>query len=220
MRCLLRQDNVEVLHQYLTLWLEIELIPYQNRLDKYLEQGQGKMADILDIIENIDTIYNSNSSLAILKDFERVFDELDMYVFENWKDGELVSGPKVERHWVTCEFMWPKDKMPNPDAAKRLSEHGCGVKYKKDVLVQPRRIKTPNDIRPGTKKGKLDESPIWVVEVTMPKKLILDIFRGYHQQMMDDVTPIDEVKAPELAPPPESQAVVQQDAAAGAENVA
>jgi hypothetical protein len=32
------------------------------------------MRDILDIIENVDTIYNSNSSLAILKDFERVFD--------------------------------------------------------------------------------------------------------------------------------------------------
>ena len=53
------------------------------------------MADILDIIENINTIYNSNSSLAILKDYERVFDELDMYVFENWRDGELVSGPQA-----------------------------------------------------------------------------------------------------------------------------
>jgi hypothetical protein len=39
------------------------------------------MADILDIIENISTIYESNSSLAILKDYERVFDELDLYVF-------------------------------------------------------------------------------------------------------------------------------------------
>jgi hypothetical protein len=29
------------------------------------------MHDILDIIENINTIYNNNNSLAILKDFER-----------------------------------------------------------------------------------------------------------------------------------------------------
>ena len=156
------------------------------------------MADILDIIENIDSLYNSNTSLAILKDYERVFDELDLYVFENWRDGELVAGPKVERHWVTCSFMWPKDKMPNPEAGKRLTEYGCQVKYKRDVLIKPRKIQDPDDMRPGTKKGKLDESPIWVVEVTMPKKLILDIFRGYHSQLLDD---IEETKTPEAEIP-------------------
>jgi hypothetical protein len=170
------------------------------------------MADILDIIENINEIYNNNTSLSILKDYERVFDELDLYVFENWRDGELVSGPRVERHWVTCEFMWPQSKMPNPEAGKRLSEYGCGVKYKRDVLIKPRRIKTPDDIRPGTKKGKLDEHPIWVVEVTMPKKLMLDIFRGHHQQMMDELEPANDQKAPELQPPPEGEAIVQQGA--------
>lgn len=166
------------------------------------------MADILDIIENINTIYNSNSSLAILKDYERVFDELDLYVFENWRDGELVSGPKVERHWVTCEFMWPKDKMPNPEAGKRLSEYGCGVKYKKDILVKPRKIRTPDDIRPGTQKGKLDEHPIWIVEVSMPKKLMLEVFRGYQSQELD---PANDQKAPELQPPPEGEALQQQE---------
>lgn len=179
------------------------------------------MADILDIIENINELYNSNSSLAILKDYERVFDELDLYVFENWRDGELVSGPRVERHWVTCEFMWPKDKMPNPEAGKRLSEYGCGVKYKKDILVKPRKIKNPDDIRPGTRKGKLDEHPIWVVEVTMPKKLMLDIFRGHHEKMMSEVTPTDTQRAPELQAPPEGEALAQQQAPEqGAGNVA
>ena len=175
------------------------------------------MADILDIIENINEIYNNNTSLAILKDYERVFDELDLYVFENWRDGELVSGPRVDRHWVTCEFMWPQAKMPNPDACKRLSEYGCGVKYKKDVLIKPRKIKTPDDIRPGTKKGKLDEHPIWVVEITMPKKLMLDIFRGHHQQMMDELEPANDQKAPELQPPPAGEMIAQQE---GGTNVA
>jgi len=166
------------------------------------------MADILDIINNISTIYESNSSLAILKDYERVFDELDLYVFENWRDGELIQGPKIERHWVTCSFMWPKDKMPNPEAGKRLTEYGCAVKYRKDVLIKPRKIKNPDDIRPGTKKGKLDEHPIWVVEVTMPKKLMLDIFRGYHNQLMDDLGKNEDI--PELQAPPAGEAVQQQ----------
>ena len=174
------------------------------------------MADILDIIENISTIYESNSSLAILKDYERVFDELDLYVFENWQDGELISGPQVERHWVTCSFMWPKDKMPNPEAGKRLTEYGCQVKYKKDTLVKPRKIKKPDDVRPGSKQGKLDEHPIWVVEVTMPKKLMLDIFRGYHNQLMDDLGIDKNITAPELQAPPAGEAVQAQEAPAAA----
>ena len=119
--------------------------------------------------------------------------------------------------------MWPENKMPNPEAAKRLSEYGCGVKYKRDVLIQPRKIKKPEDVRPGTQKGKLDESPIWVVEIAMPKKLMLDIFRGYHEQMMDDINPVNDQMAPELQPPPEGEAVASQEPAAaepGAINVA
>lgn len=165
------------------------------------------MRDILDIIENIDTIYNSNSSLAILKDYERVFDELDLYVFENWAEGEIVDGPQVDRHWVTCSFMWPKEKMPNPEAAKRLSEYGCNVKYIRDTLIKPRKIKTPDDLRPGTKKGKLDESPIWIVEIAMPKKLMLEIFRGYHNQLMDELEPANNQEATELVTPPAGEAV-------------
>lgn len=175
------------------------------------------MADILDIIENIQTIYSNNSSLAILKDYERVFDELDLYVFENWKEGELVSGPKVERHWVTCEFMWPHAKMPNPEAAKRLSEYGCQIKYKRDTLIKPRPIKDPDDIRPGTKKGKLDESPIWVVEVSMPKKLILDVFRGYRNELDADLEPANNQTAPVVASQPAEQAATE---GTGEENAA
>jgi hypothetical protein len=175
------------------------------------------MADILDIIENIQTIYSNNSALAILKDYERVFDELDLYVFENWKEGELVSGPKVERHWVTCEFMWPKEKMPNPEAAKRLGEYGCQIKYKRDTLIKPRPIKDPDDIRPGSKKGKLDESPIWVVEVSMPKKLILDVFRGYRNELDAELAPANNQSAPVVASQPAEQAATE---GTGEENAA
>lgn len=139
--------------------------------------------DILDIIKNLDDLYENNSSLAVLKDFERVLDELDVYVYENWEDGELAYGPKVDRHWIKVGFMWPESKMPNPVGGKRLTEIGCKVSYQKSHLVEPRKIKTPEDIRPGTKKGKLDRNPIWVVEVQMPKKLAFDIYKGYMDKM-------------------------------------
>ena len=144
------------------------------------------MRDILEVIKNVQSIYTNNSSLAILKDFERVMDEMDMYVYKNWKDGELASGPKVDRHWVTAEFMWPYDKMPDPDAAKRLTDLGCKVHYEKTNIVEPRKIRDPDDLRPGTKKGKLDTKPVWVVGIMMPKKLVFDIFNGYMDRIREE----------------------------------
>ena len=142
--------------------------------------------DILDVIRNIDELYENNSSLAVLKDFERVLDEMDMYVYENWEDGELAYGPKVDRHWITAGFMWERDKMPNPTAAKRLTELGCKVTYQKSHLLEPRKIRTHEDIRPGTKKGHLDRKPIWIVEITMPKKIAFDIYKGYMDKMKNE----------------------------------
>jgi hypothetical protein len=141
------------------------------------------MYDILEVIQNIDDLYENNTSLAILKDFERVLDEMDVYAYENWENGELAYGPQVDRHWITAGFMWPKDQMPNPVAAQRLQDLGCRIKYEKSHLVEPRKIRTQEDIRPGTKKGKLDRKPIWIVEIQMPKKIAFDMYKGYMDKM-------------------------------------
>lgn len=141
------------------------------------------MYDILEVIQNIDDLYENNTSLAILKDFERVLDEMDVYAYENWENGELAYGPQVDRHWITAGFMWPKDQMPNPVAAQRLQDLGCRIKYEKSHLVEPRKIRTEEDIRPGTKKGKLDRKPIWIVEIQMPKKIAFDMYKGYMDKM-------------------------------------
>jgi hypothetical protein len=137
------------------------------------------MADIKDIIQNIEQIYGSNNALNILKDFERVIDELDVYVYENWIDGELIEGPKESRYFVECTFMWPEDKMPEPQGGLRLLDYGCEVKIAESQFSTVRKIKTPDDIRPGTKKGKLDFEPVWLVKIGIPKKLMHDINRGY-----------------------------------------
>lgn len=161
------------------------------------------MYDSLDIIKNIESIYDSNTAFNVLKDFERVLDHLDLYVYANWPEGELAEGPKIDRHWVTCSFMWPKDKMPDPMGGKRLLDYDCKVKYKKSSLIVPRKIESPDDIRPGTRKGKLDREPIWVVEIQMPKKLIMDIYTGYMQEItLSAETPMPQ--APEMQPAEET----------------
>ena len=137
------------------------------------------MQDVLDIINNIEDVYESDTAFQVLKDFERVLDELDLYVYKNWEDGELAAGPNIERHWVTCSFMWDRDKMPDPMGGKRLVDYDCKVKYRKESIIQARKIRNPDDLRPGTQKGKLDRKPIWVVEIQMPINLIKDIYTGY-----------------------------------------
>jgi hypothetical protein len=159
------------------------------------------MIDTLDIVKNIDYIYSSNTSFEILKDFERVLDELDLYVYENWPDGELVQGPEIERHWVSCTFMWPEKKMPDPMGGKRLLSYDCKVYYKKDFVVEARKIKTPDDIRPGTKKGKLDRHPVWLVKIEMPKSLIKTIYSGYKETLDYQTDPTGtQTVQPEIQP--------------------
>jgi hypothetical protein len=140
------------------------------------------MHDIIDVIKNVQTLSENNNAFKVLKDFERVLDELDIYVFKNWEEGELLSGPEVGRYTATCSFLWDRNEMPDPEGAKRLGDYGCRVIYKKDHILLPRKIKEPGDFRPGTKKGKIDAHPVWVVEISMSKKLMQDVFVGVNNQ--------------------------------------
>ena len=170
------------------------------------------MEDVLDIVKNIQNIYDTPNYFEVLKDFERVLDDLDLYVYANWEDGELASGPKIGRHWVECTFVWPRDKMPDPMGGKRLLDYDCEVKYKKTALTVARKIKKPDDVRPGTKKGKLDRKPIWAVEIRMPKKLMADLFSAYAEENYIDPAqePVPEeqpAEAAAMAAPEEGAAV-------------
>jgi hypothetical protein len=129
-------------------------------------------------IENLKKLYMSDASLGMLCDFERVLDTMDFYVFPNWRLGELVEGPRVSRYWVSCKFMWPEDRMPDPSAGKRLLSYGAKVKYQRGKVKTPIEINSPSDFRPGSHKAKLVDMPVWYVEILMPKKLMGDIKEG------------------------------------------
>ena len=173
-------------------------------------------ANIKDIIENTKNIYMTDSAVNSLLDFERVIDELDVYAFAHWKQGELVEGPVYEKYFVTCTFMWPYKKMPDPRGGERLLDYGCEVKYKKDMLEYPVKIKTSNDFKPGTKVPKMAKTPIWLVEIVIPKQLMQEIHQGsmelehdtidvediensYEEGLDDDMYKADEAEAPPVA---------------------
>lgn len=160
--------------------------------------------DIVDVIKNLQTLTIDDSAFRVLKDFERVLDGMDMYVFRNWIDGELLSGPEVSRYTVTCKFMWPRKHMPDPTGAERLTEYGCKVYYEKRNILIPRKVRKQDDFRPNTKKGKLDAHPIWVITITMPKKLMQDIYVGYETKAQEALADMMKTHQPNVIPSVES----------------
>jgi hypothetical protein len=90
----------------------------------------------------------------------------------------LVAGPQIGKYRVTCTFMWPKNLMPDPRGGRRLLPFDCEVLYKKQKIKIPIKIQDPSDYIPGTKKARLMEKEVWLVEITMPKHLMSDIRTG------------------------------------------
>jgi len=134
--------------------------------------------DYWQVSQNIQDIYTSEGSLLTLLDFERVLDELDLYAFKNWDRGELVEGPDIGKYRVGCIFMWPEKLMPDPRGGQRLLPFDCEVNFKKTTMKIPMKIDDPSDYRPGTKKAKIIEKKVWLVEIVMPKALMSDIRTG------------------------------------------
>lgn len=134
--------------------------------------------NLKDIIDNVKEVYMTDSSIETLIDYERVLDRLDIYSFKNWELGELVKGPIYEKYFITCTWMFPFRKMPDPSGAERLLIHGCEVSFEKGKYEYPITVKSPDDFKPGTKYPRMVSKPIWLVSITMPKKLMGEIERG------------------------------------------
>ena len=146
------------------------------------------MIDIDTIYTTLDDVYKSDNILDTLVEFERVFDQLDLYVYKNWKHGEIVEGPRIDRHWITVSIMYPYKLMPDPDGALRLEDHGCKVWFSTDTLRHVARVSPDQE----TDK-KIIENKVWVVKISMPRHFVdqiktdkIDV--GDDKVDMDDVT--------------------------------
>jgi len=132
------------------------------------------MIDTLEIIRNIKKIYASDAIVETIVNMEKVLDDVNVYAYKNWSLGEIVDGPHTTKYDTTATFMWNQNQMPDPEAGKRIINVGGQVEYKRDVKLTPRKIESYSDYRPGTKKAKLDEIPIWLVKITLPNQIIED----------------------------------------------
>lgn len=132
----------------------------------------------------IDTLRNNvsrGSAIDTLMDVERVLDNLNIYAYQNWIEGEIVEGPHIDRYWVTVTLMYPHKLMPDPEATRRLTDNGCKVYYAKDELVTAAKLHTPEDSegpdsgdgrRPGQNRAKKVVRPVWLITLEIPRKFM------------------------------------------------
>lgn len=127
----------------------------------------------------IKEISDTNTALDMLLEFEKTLDDMDLYAYKNWDKGEVLAGPDMKRHWVDIKLLYKQSEMPDPDGAKRLMSRGCLVKFVKDELISPVRVRTFDDVTTdirsdGTvrQKAKTKTDTVWVVEIRMPRRYV------------------------------------------------
>lgn len=133
------------------------------------------MVQITDIRDTIESIYEGNTALDMLLEFEGILDNLHMYAYKNWINGEVVDGPHISRYWVEVTLMYPEKLMPDPEGSLRLTKHGCYVYYQKEDFIVSVDIKTPDDLEQddkGERKPKKIKKPVWLVKIVMPRHFV------------------------------------------------
>lgn len=128
---------------------------------------------------------DSSSLTDVLIQMEDFLDSLDLYVFKNWFEGEIVQGPDIRRYWVNMTLKYDYKDMPDPAGGLRLIKHGAKVYFRKAKEEVPLPIQTPDDFQPGTKKPKMDLKDIWLVEIHIPRRFI-DELNDDDLEMYDD----------------------------------
>lgn len=135
--------------------------------------------DQMDILDKLDNNIKRNSRLDVLMQVDEYLENINVYAYPNWFEGEIVDGPELEKYWVTVTLMYPYNKMPDPAGAERIINTGGKVYYAKDTLVSAAKLKEPEDRaeepdprRPGRPAAKKVKHPIWLVTLEIPRNFM------------------------------------------------
>lgn len=151
-----------------------------------------KVNEIMALLKRVS---GQETSLQMLMEFEKTLDNASLYAYAHWLDGELVEGPVIDRYWFTTTWMYPKNRMPNPDGSLRLIKYGCKVYFKEDTYLVPTKVKSPTDIENKERKSaKIKKQPVWLVTIKMPRKFV-DEAQEAMLQLEDDEINMDDINA-------------------------
>lgn len=145
---------------------------------------------------DLEKLRESPNLLDILIQMEDVLDQMDVYVFDNWLKGEVVEGPVVRRYWLDMTLLYPYKEMPDPQGALRLLKHGVRVDYEKAKRSDKNKLEpmkgadSDNDKEPSKKEA---ESMFWLVKVSVPRRLVVQIGTAQND-FYDDEVDVDDVE--------------------------
>ncbi len=146
-------------------------------MDNYHEDAEG----------NLKRLYDQESLLDILIEFEAILDSMDLYAFKNWIEGEIIKGPNLKRYWVTVTFKYPWKKMPDPRGGMRLVKHGAKIKYitsSEELTVNLEDYRDDpsdayeHDPKTNQQKRKTETVKVWLIEIKLPRRFIEDMEKG------------------------------------------
>lgn len=145
--------------------------------------------------DQIKYVSQTNTLLDMLLKFEKVLDDLNLYAFRNWLQGEIVEGPVLSRHYITVKLMYDLKNMPDPAGAERLLNIDCLVKFEKDTLECPMPAErftnaiVAADYQDGSqpKQYEIKREEVWLVTIKMPRRYV-DEFQNVDGQIDADET--------------------------------
>lgn len=125
----------------------------------------------------IQHLYKDSSYLDLLMNVDDFFDILNLYIYPNWYEAEVVEF-KIFKHYVNIILKTPIDKMPHPNGGILLDKYDCIVKYKKSSEYLPVEINSEKDLvidrLTHKPRPKMKKVPCWLVDIMIPSKHIIN----------------------------------------------
>ena len=134
-------------------------------------------------------INDNDNLLEVLIDVEDFLDSLDLYVFKNWIDGQVVQGPIIKRYFVELTLKYTVDKIPDPRGAKRLMIYDVEVTFKKSTELKPIKVVKPSDYEDGGHRPRLEHTKVWLVHLKIPRRYIeniIDLADDYEDEVSSE----------------------------------
>lgn len=135
-----------------------------------------------DSLNTIQKLYSHSGLLDVLLGVEEYFESMDLYVYQNWIDGEVVEGPSVSKYWITLTLKYDLDKMPDPRAINLFKSQGTIVDVRRDTQIKPiekpRGIEDMQSVEPQmggaypTPRPKDLEIPVILFRFKIPRRLV------------------------------------------------
>ena len=144
-----------------------------------------------ELIKRLEDDTNLVDTLIQTEDF---LDSLNLYVYANWIDGEVVDGPHIEKYWVKLTLKYPYKKMPDPKGGMILIKYGVKVVYKEAKQEVPVSVDTSTLARAANKQPQMKLEPIWLIDLKVPRRFVDSFIVGNVDLDNADVD-ADEVQA-------------------------